>query len=54
MDHIIWIISYGSYNIESYGSYNMYFPMKALSNYQTGERAKDKHNGLSAFCGLNC
>ena len=28
--------------------------MKILSNYQTGERAKGKHNGLSAFCGLNC
>ena len=51
MNHIIWIISYESYNI---GSYYMYFPMKTLSNYQTGERAKDKHNGLSEFCGLNC
>ena len=39
------------YNIDSY---YMYAPMKILSNYQTGERAKDKHNGLSAFCGLNC
>ena len=46
MDHNLWIIPYGSYY--------MYFQMKVLINYQTSERAKDMHNGLSAYCGLNC
>ena len=60
MYHFIWSESYESYHMDHnlwiipYGSYYMYFQMKVLINYQTSERAKDMHNGLSAYCGLNC